>query len=215
MSPKQIFFIRHGETDWNREELVQGQKESALSDRGFDQARRLAQRLKKESIQVIYSSPLRRARQTSQEVKKLIGVGINFDDNLKEISLGRWEGLSREDIKREYPLEFEQWLKNPATLKAPDGESWHDVRKRANDFFNMVIVRSLHERILVSSHNGFGKLFMIDFMGMDLSKFWNFNLNNGSLSLLVLHDNGRREMALLNDCCHLVGTDTLSDVRVL
>jgi len=215
LSPKQIFFIRHGETDWNREELVQGQKESSLSNRGFDQARRLAQRLKKENIQVIYSSPLKRARQTSEEVKKVIKVEINFDDDLKEILLGRWESLNREDIKREYPLEFEQWLKNPADFKAPDGESWKGVRKRASDFFNRVIVRSPYERILVSSHNGFGKVFMIDFMGIDLSKFWNFSLDNGSLSLLVLHDNGRREIALLNDCCHLDGTDTFMDVCVL
>ena len=142
MSSKQIFFIRHGETDWNRGELVQGQKESSLSNHGFDQARRIALRLKKENIQVIYSSPLKRARQTSEEVNKVIKAEINFDDNLKEISLGRWEGLNRESIKREYPLEFEQWLKNPADFKAPDGESWKDVKKRASDVFNRIIVQS-------------------------------------------------------------------------
>jgi broad specificity phosphatase PhoE len=171
--------------------------------------------LKKENIQVIYSSPLKRARQTSEEVNKVIKAEINFDDNLKEISLGRWEGLNRESIKREYPLEFEQWLKNPADFKAPDGESWKDVKKRASDVFNRIIVQSPYEKILVSSHNGFGKIFMIDFMGMNLKRFWNFSLDNGSLSLIVLHDNGRREIALLNDCCYLDGTDVLRDACML
>ena len=215
MSPRYIFFVRHGETDWNRGELVQGQKETTLNNRGFEQARHLAHSLIRKNIQVIYSSPLKRVRQTSEEVRKVIEAEINFDDDLKEISLGRWEGLTREDLKIRYPLELEQWHKNPAAFKAPGGESWHDVRKRAVNFFNRVIIGSPYERIIVSSHDGLGKMFIIEFMGMDLSKFWNFRLDNGSLSLLLLHDNGRREIALLNDCCHLTGTDVIRDLNVL
>ena len=215
MSQKQIFFIRHGETDWNRNGLIQGQRESSLSSHGFEQSSLLAHRLKKEEIQIIYSSPLKRAKQTSDEIKKIINAEIILDDDLMEISLGSWEGLNKEKVRSEYPLAFEKWLKKPEEFKAPCGESWQDVKNRADNFLERIITRSQYERILLSSHNGFGKIFMITFLEMSLAKFWNFSLDNGGVSLFVLHDNGRREIALLNDCCHLEKINAFKNMGTL
>ncbi|MEM7300900.1 MAG: histidine phosphatase family protein [Pseudomonadota bacterium] len=87
-----FYFLRHGETDWNKNRKTQGQSDSQLNDTGRKQAARAAEILEQEPIERIVSSPLSRVRHTAEAVARFHDVEIEFDDNLKECHLGDMEG---------------------------------------------------------------------------------------------------------------------------
>lgn len=87
-----FLFLRHGETDWNREGRTQGQIDTPLNALGRSQAHEAAERLKREPIARIVASPLSRARETAEIVARTVGAPLAFDDGLKEVMLGEMEG---------------------------------------------------------------------------------------------------------------------------
>src|SRR5687768_16876002 len=93
-----LLLARHGETDWNRELRIQGSSDIALNDLGRDQARALAEELAELALDAIYSSDLRRARETAEAVAAQHGLDVRLDPRLRERAFGSWEGLTRADI---------------------------------------------------------------------------------------------------------------------
>jgi probable phosphoglycerate mutase len=103
-----VYLIRHGQTDWNATGRWQGHADVPLNVCGLQQARLLAQRLKDEEhhFDVIYSSDLARAYQTAWEVGAVLKVAVQLLPALREIDLGVWSGLTREEIRERYPVEM-------------------------------------------------------------------------------------------------------------
>ena len=87
-----FWFLRHGETDWNRERRTQGQLDTPLNALGRRQAAAAAERLKGESISRIVASPLSRVRETAEAVARAVDAPLSFDDGLKEVHLGELQG---------------------------------------------------------------------------------------------------------------------------
>ena len=104
-----ILLIRHGETAWNAERRLQGYLDIPLNDEGERQARLLAEALESESIDVVVSSDLHRARQTAQAVATLRGMPLHVDPALRERCYGGFEGLLYSEIEQRFPAEFAAW----------------------------------------------------------------------------------------------------------
>jgi len=122
--------MRHGETLWNRERRMQGQRDSPLSDTGLLQARRLAQRLADVPFSVLYSSDLGRAYETARSVAGVTGHDITVDTRLRERHFGVFEGLTSDEIESRFPVEYDCFKsRNPAYV-IPDGESARQFRDR-------------------------------------------------------------------------------------
>lgn len=126
-----LYLVRHGETAWNREGRVQGHLDSPLTGRGIAQARRagatLADLLEGEPPVALAASPLGRTRQTVELMLEALGgriAAVRFDDRLKEIGWGRWEGLTRPEIVAREPAAFAAHQRDPWTVPPPGGESW-------------------------------------------------------------------------------------------
>ena len=99
-----ILLVRHGETDWNTEELVQGRTDLPLNALGLEQAGEVARALVGRGIHRVVSSPLRRATQTAEVVTQVLGLaGFEVDGDLIEQSFGRAEGLRWADAMAQYP----------------------------------------------------------------------------------------------------------------
>jgi len=99
-----ILLVRHGETDWNTEGLVQGRTDLALNDRGREQADEVARALVGRGIRRLVSSPLRRATQTADIIAEVLGLGgFDVDAGLVEQAFGRAEGRRWADATAEYP----------------------------------------------------------------------------------------------------------------
>jgi broad specificity phosphatase PhoE len=121
-----IFLVRHGETEWNRARRYQGWSDSPLTERGVAQAEAIGRRLRtlpEAADSEIVASPIGRARRTAEIIALCLGrtAPLRFDERLREISLGSWDGLDRREIRSRLAAEFEEfeWY-----FRTPDGESY-------------------------------------------------------------------------------------------
>jgi LmbE family N-acetylglucosaminyl deacetylase len=106
--------IRHAETLWNRERRYQGRQDPPLSETGRVQADAVGQLLAKERIEAVWSSPLRRARETAEAIATLRGLTVRVDDQFGEMHFGQWEGLTSEEVSAKFPEMYRTWLDTPA-----------------------------------------------------------------------------------------------------
>ena len=98
-----LLVARHGETDWNLERRWQGHAESDLSAKGRAQAQALGEELRERGIAAIYSSDLRRARDTAGIVGGQLGLPVRVEQALREVDVGEWSGLTTDEIEARYP----------------------------------------------------------------------------------------------------------------
>lgn len=149
-----FLFIRHGETDWNRQQRFQGQIDVPLNDAGRAQARRLAERLRASPADVLVSSPLQRARETAELLGQAWGLPVTVVPDLREQGFGILEGLEVAEVPTLHPALWQDWLVHQADFALPGGESLRRVHDRV-----MTAVRMLAEahpglRVAAVTHGG-------------------------------------------------------------
>lgn len=205
-----MLLIRHGESTWNLTGRYQGRIDTELSDRGQEQARRLAGHLKALPIEAVYSSPLRRAFHTALAVALEHGLDVMVEANLTEIDHGAWNGLLREEVEKRFGPLLQQWLEVPSQVTMPGGEGLRDVSQRAWSVVKKVA--GLHPRRLVAicSHDAVIKTLITVALGMDMDRFWSLRLDNASVSLIEIGEGfglssaeGPGRLIYFNDTCHL------------
>lgn len=148
-----IYIMRHGETDWNIEQKIQGSTDIELNQNGINQAIEFAKRLKKDgtSIKKIYTSPKKRAVRTGEEISKITGIPSESIDGIEEMCLGIWEGLRWREVKDTYPDEYNIWSNNIRYTRIPGGESYQDVAERSYKTIQK-IVENNSEDVLIIAH---------------------------------------------------------------
>lgn len=182
-----IYFVRHGQTRANKERLVVGQWDLPLNDLGKKQALRagsmLAKIEKKEKIDLIIASPLKRTRQTAKLVASKLKVKkIITDPNIMEKSEGHWEGSSYWQIREKDPKNYYKWLEDPFRIKTPGGESVVDLKRRVEKFRKMLLSKYRGKNIVVASHSGPIRMFALNILDTDVDKFWCLKVENGSIT---------------------------------
>jgi len=148
---KEIILVRHGETDWNRENRVQGNVNTPLNDKGIRQAAELAQRLSNISIDCVFSSRLRRAHHTALTIARPHHLEVQVDERLDELNQGKWEGMLVSEIKNCYPQLYDGWRKDPVSVVPPQGETVIEVLSRLREFWKAKIA-PLEGRIVIVGH---------------------------------------------------------------
>lgn len=145
-----IYFTRHGETEWNKLGIIQGQLDSALTSRGMDMGRRLGEMAKDLNFDRVYSSDLGRAYDTARLIcpdREIIKTPL-----LREIDVGSWSGKNIKDVKVEDEILYKKYFEDPKNYKRPDGESIHDLRARVEKFFEKAVYPNEDENILIVTH---------------------------------------------------------------
>ena len=155
-----IYFVRHGETDFNKFDISQGQLETSLNKLGLEQAEEIAKKLKDYKIDVIYCSTLTRAKQTVEFIVKYHALPVNFDDRLKEVNKGVLQGQKN-------PQElYDNFFADPHKF---GGETEEDVVNRTYSFLKD-IEKHKGKNILVVGHGGIHKYFDFCLKGKDIKK---------------------------------------------
>lgn len=131
MTLEHLILMRHGETTWNRAQRLQGHRDIPLSDVGRAQAVDAAPSLVALRPEVIVASDLCRAQQTAEAVATLTNLPVGVDRRLRETSMGKWEGLTRDEAIAEWPKEWNAWRTTSAHASPPGGESRWQVAARA------------------------------------------------------------------------------------
>ena len=130
-----LLFVRHAPTDWNREGRYQGRTDTPIGDEGLREARRIAAALRGVPVDLVVTSPLRRALATAEVIAAALGgVRHLVDDRLVEIAFGDWEGLTQEQIRARWPTELRAWKRAPQATRFPGGESLREADERLRDF---------------------------------------------------------------------------------
>jgi probable phosphoglycerate mutase len=148
-----LFIVRHGETEWNREGRIQGHRDSPLTERGLAQARAAAARLARERLDALYSSDLGRARETAREVVATTRLPVRLDAGLRERAFGVLEGKTWQEISREHPVDARLLAEDPSH-PVPRGESLVQFRDRALGALRRIAVEAGGARVAVVTHGG-------------------------------------------------------------
>ncbi len=148
----QLILIRHGQTQWNHEGRWQGQADPSLNAFGRAQAQRTALELRSAGLNRLYSSDLRRALETATIIGAELGLAVHADARLREINLGRWQGMLSADIEAAYPEEFVRWHTSPLTTQPPDGEDLHMLAARVLEAISDIARQHAGEHIGVVAH---------------------------------------------------------------
>ena len=145
----EIILARHGETEWNVEEVFRGRIDVELNETGLRQAKLLAEYLSDIKIDAIYSSPLRRALKTAEIIAHYHKLKVAITPGLIDCNFGRWQGLSLQEVKDRYKELYAEWQENPHLVKMPEGESLDEVRARALSVAGEVVAKYKGTVVLV------------------------------------------------------------------
>jgi probable phosphoglycerate mutase len=163
-----LILIRHGETDWNKIGRYQGQADPPLNARGLNQAQHVAQILKKETqLDVLFTSPLKRAKQTAEHIAAVNQVRLLEDERLKEIHQGDWQTRLRSEIEVRYPQLFQQWETQPWEVTPPEGEHLSQVQARVYAALDEIIASHPEQQIGLVLHRIPIALIKIRYQGLD------------------------------------------------
>ena len=197
-----IILIRHGETDWNKEQIFRGRIDVALNEVGLAQARAVQKFLKDVQISAIYSSPLSRALETARVVGEGRNCEVKIEEGFIDINFGRWQGLSHQKVKEDYKDLYEMWLTKPQVVTFPEGESLEEVQRRSMKALEKVIKKHSGETLAIVSHRVLNKVLLCTILGLELSQFWYIKQDTCAINRFEYKDN-KYYLILLNDTCHL------------
>lgn len=186
-----FLLVRHGETDWNRQQRFQGQIDVPLNEQGRVQSQKTAAFLQDVLIDRAISSPMLRPKETAEMIlQNHPEIALELDDNLREISHGLWEGKLESEIEQAFPGELDQWKKAPETVQMPEGENLQQVWERAITAWNAMLASTppnLDDRphtTLIVAHDAVNKAILCYLVGQGPEHFWAFKQGNGSVTVI-------------------------------
>lgn len=203
MNPVRVLLIRHGATVLSAEDRFAGSTDVQLSDEGREQAARLAERLSSEPLAALYASPMNRTIETARIVgapHRLQPVPVT---GLREMSHGRWEGLTRADVEARYPDEYEAWEADPFAFAPEGGESGLSVMARALPELRAIVLAHSGLTVAVVSHKATIRLLICALLGLDARGYRDrLDQSPACLNVLDFKDPVRARLMLLNDIGH-------------
>ena len=180
---KTIYLVRHGATGYNDQDLFQGVLDNSLSERGKKESEMLALRLKAEPIDIIFHSPLARARQTAEIINQYHQAKLYRVDGFIEMHMGDWEGLNFFKVVKEQAEIYQQLISDPFA-EIPGGESFDQVFKRVKPGVDKVM-ESKEKSILISAHAMVNRAILGHLLGLEPLKARKFRMDNCAFSRLL------------------------------
>lgn len=198
----QILAIRHGETDWNVQQRLQGHTDIPLNARGMAQAARLAAALQHEPLQAIYSSDLSRALATATPFAQRQGLTVTPEPALRERCFGSFEGLSYTEIDQQWPQEAAAWRRRDPAFAPPGGETLPAFQERCVQAVLKLAAAHPGQTIALVAHGGVLDAWYraASRAGLQAPRTW--VLGNAAINRLLLADEGLMLVGW-NDTQHL------------
>ena len=199
-----LYLIRHGQTDWNCERRCQGFTDSELNAAGRAQAELLGRHFSKLKLEAIYSSTLRRALDTAQVIARYHDAPVKPSDAFRELNQGEFEGLTLSELFSQHSDFLERWVKDPADLTLPGGESMREVQERAWAALSEIISAHPVGNVVVVAHNLCNLALLCRIMKLDLSNFRRLRQDESAVNLIEFGERWPHPVVVrLNDTRHL------------
>ncbi len=169
-----LYLVRHGATENNlaRPPRLQGRRiDLGLSSAGQEQAARTAAWLAGQGVEAVFASPLVRARQTAEQIAVRIGAAVSIVDELTEIDVGDWEGLSWEEIQQRDAEAYRLFTEDAGVNPYLGGENMASVQARAVPAITNLLKSNSGRRIAVVAHNVVNRVYLADLLGLPPAKY--------------------------------------------
>ena len=180
---RRLLLARHGQSVSNAIRRFQGAQDVALSPLGMRQAEALGQAVSRRAIAHVYVSPFERARHTAEIALAGLGLPLTVVDDLRELSLGEWEGCTVEEIRTRPGDPYARWVRDPVQCPPPGGEPLADVQARVLRAVERITAAHPNgDDVLIVSHGGVISALLAHCFGLPLSSIWRIAVANCSLS---------------------------------
>ncbi len=198
-----ILLVRHGQTEWNRIERFRGRYDVELNTTGLEQASRAAKRIANNwKPEIVYSSPLSRARTTADSIALKCSVLVETNVGLIDINYGKWQGLSPVEAKEKWSDQINNWYEHPEKCEIPEGESLKSVQDRSMGVIYSITRKHQGQTIVVVSHTVVNRIILLNILGLGLERFWCLRQEPCAINVIEIEDHDFI-LCSLNDTCHL------------
>jgi len=198
ISRTRIHLIRHGETTGSGEFRYNGQAEVPLTHRGLDQYRTLAERLKNTSAAACYSSVLSRCMDGARILCADRDIQPVPIPELRELSFGKWEGLSWTELEERFPEEWRARMNDFVNYRVPGGENLLDLRKRVLPAIVDIVEHHQGQEVMVVAHGGVNRIILLEALGAPVSSMFRIEQDFGCLNIIDYYADGNPVVKLLN-----------------
>ncbi|GAA1397973.1 bifunctional RNase H/acid phosphatase [Kitasatospora putterlickiae] len=205
-TPTTLVLLRHGETHLTPEKRFSGSggTDPELSEKGLWQAERAAESLAaRGSIQAVVASPMRRTRQTAEAVAARLGLEVRYEEGLREVDFGAWEGLTFAEARERYPDDLTAWLGSTKVRPSGGGESFATLTHRVGVARDKILARYPGKTVLVVSHVSPIKTLVRLALGAPPDALYRMELSAASFCAVQYYADGNASLRLLNDAAHL------------
>jgi len=200
-----LLLIRHGETEWSKDDRFTGISDVGLNTVGRNQAFALAHRLTflSNSISAVFSSPMKRSMETAQIIADQLGLSVQVVSELKELNYGVWEGLKRKEILTRFIKEYELWANDPIACSPPEGETGQALVERALPAIERLIAGQEEKTFIVVAHKTINRLIICSLLGIPLKNYrYAIVQDTACLNVLSFSPDKRTSLIKLNDTSH-------------
>ncbi len=199
-----LYFIRHGQTDYNLKQIVQGGGiDSDLNPTGHQQAHAFFEAYQDRPFSALYASPLKRTHQTLAPWQRT-GHSIRTEIGLKEFNWGTYEG-KRPTLEEHnhYKEVLAQWAAGEEDARVAEGETLREAWERAQPFFETLYQKHTQEEVLLCSHGRQLRILLCKILDLPYQEMERFSHDNTGLTIVEYNPSGKAELLLLNDTQHL------------
>ncbi len=198
-----FILVRHAVTEYSVASRIAGHSDLELTEAGMAQSHAVADRLAAlGGIAALYSSPLRRTRQSAAQIGERLGLEVQLEDGLLETNYGDWDGYTFEQVARKWPAELQRWLSDPAALP-PGGESQDAVSRRVRRARDRILARHAGQSVVLVSHVSPIKILVQLALAAPAVAVHRMYLAPASLSIIDYFDDGSVSLRCYNDSAHL------------
>jgi alpha-ribazole phosphatase len=188
--PTLIYLLRHGEVERAETRRFIGHLDVPLSPHGERQCAAQARRLAAIRLAAVFSSDLARARRTGEIIGAAHGLAPIQLPALREMSMGRWDGLTASEIQAREPVAFDQWLSAVGEFPFPEGESVPDLVTRAWPALEAIVQAHRGAAVAVVAHGGTNRALMCRALGLPLGRLLALGQDYAALSVLECSADG-------------------------
>lgn len=197
-----LILIRHGQTVWNKLGKYQGQADIELSELGKEQAAQLGANYPFEKPVAIYSSDLKRACDTADEIAKHFDMKNKPVQGFREIKFGQWEGLTYNEIHEGWPEEHRKLFSSPDSVTCPGGEGFCQVQARAVKQIEEILKEHNDGNVVIVAHGGVIRTILCYALGMPLANMWHIRQDNTAVNVVAVYEENM-VVELMNSTSHL------------
>ncbi len=198
MERTRLFLIRHGQVEGFETRRYNGQGNVPLTDQGRQQLDAVAERLKGVPLDAVWSSDLDRCRYGAEKLAAARGLPVDYREDLRELHAGDWEGLTWDELRRLYPVEWQARLDDIVHYRIPGGESFLDAALRVRRELTRLLAALPGKNVALVAHGGVNRIILLDALGAPLDRVFCLEQDYACLNVVDYFADGYRTVRLVN-----------------